>query len=71
MGVARSGLWAPDVYVYFLNKTYRFRGDLAVIYLLLSLFFGGGGGRRERITASTNLKGLYAFFVDSSYSLAG
>ena len=65
MGVARSGLWAPDVYVYFLNKTYRFRGDLAVIYLLLSLFFGrgggGGGGRRGRITASTNLKGLYAF----------
>ena len=63
MGVARSELWAPDVYVYFLNKTYRFRGDLAVIYLLLSLFFGrgGGGGRRGRITASTNLKGLYAF----------
>ena len=46
MGVTRSGLWAPDVYVYFLNKTYRFRGDLAVIYLLLLLFFGpaGGGG---------------------------
>ena len=63
MGVARSGLWASAVYVYFLNKTYRFRGDLAVIYLLLSLFFGGGrgGGRRERITASTNLKGLYTF----------
>ena len=59
MGVARSELWAPDVYVYFLNKTYRFRGDLAVIYLLLLLFFGRG--RRGRMTASTNLKGLYAF----------
>ena len=46
MGVAPSGLWAFDVYIYFLNKTYRFRGDLAVIYLLLLLFFwpGGGGG---------------------------
>ena len=47
MGVTSSGLWAPDVYVYFLNKTYRFWGDLAVIYLLLLLFFGRGGGGQE------------------------
>ena len=52
------------MYMYiFFNKTYQFRGDLAVIYFLLLFFLvgEGGGGKEGMMTASTNLKGLYAF----------